>query len=175
MKIILLALNIILLAVTVNFAQENPLEKFSFLVGNWEGNGTGFGSSKSKIHSEFNMVLDNNFLEIRNHSEFEAKPQQKDGEIHDDWGMLSFDQDRKIYVFRQFHNEGFYNQYTLSDSLSNDKTFVFESEFIENFVPGGRARFTINIIGENEIETLFDVGFPEKELACFGTNRLKKK
>ena len=49
---------------------------------------------------------------------------------------------RKTFVFRQFHGEGFVNQYTL-DSLSGDKKMlVFVSEAIENIPQGWRARET---------------------------------
>lgn len=161
--------------ISTTCAQESPFERFSFLLGSWEGTGSGFSASKSAINSKFEMALNKNFIEVSNHSEFKSAPQQTQGEIHEDWGMISFDKDRKVYVFRQFHNEGYYNQYILCDSLSSENSLVFESEYIENFVPGGRARFTINKISDNEIETLFDVGFPGKELACFGINRLKKK
>ena len=78
-------------------------------------------------------------------------------------------------MFRQYHNEGYFTEYALNDSISTPNQLVFETERIENFVPGGRARFTINILGDNEIETVFKVGLPEREMACFGTNRLKKK
>lgn len=175
MKKYLMLLFLMGFVISTTCAQESPFEKFSFLFGSWEGTGSGFSASKSAIHSEFRMALNNNFIEVSNHSEFEPAPQQTQGEIHDDWGMISFDKGRRVYVFRQFHNEGYFNQYILSDSLSSGNSLVFESEFIENFVPGGRARFTINKISDNEIETLFDVGFPGKELACFGINRLKKK
>jgi len=45
---------------------------------------------------------------------------------------------------------------------------VFETEMIENFVPGGKARWTIRKISESQIETTFDVSFPDKEFTCFG-------
>ena len=66
------------------------------------------------------------------------------------------------------------NQYVLNDSLSNETKFVFETEEIENFVPGGKARWTINKIQDNQIETIFDVSFPGEEYACFGTNKQTK-
>ncbi len=154
--------------------QENPLEKFDLLIGHWEGNGEGFSSNKSKIQSEFNWIMNKQFIEVKNHSEFDPTEAKPESEVHKDWGIISFDKARKKIVFRQFHIEGFVNQYILNDTLSSEKSFVFESEIIENFVPGGKARFTIQIHSNSEIETLFDVGFPGKEMACFGRNLLKK-
>lgn len=157
------------------FSQEKQLDRFNHLIGNWVGTGEGYSASKSVIHSSFRWVLNKQFLEVKNHSEFESTDQNPEGGIHDDWGIISFDKARKVFVFRQFHTEGFINQYVLNDSLSTDKSFVFESEVIENFVQGGTARFTIHIKSDSEIETLFDVGFPGREMACFGKNSLQKK
>ena len=97
------------------------------------------------------------------------------GEIHKDWGIVSYDKERKKLIYRQFNIEGYINQYVLNESLSNESQFIFETEVIENFVKGGKARWTIKIINDNEIETIFDVSFPGKEFACFGTNKLTKK
>ena len=101
-----------------------------------------------------------------------AKP---DGEHHIDKGLISFDENRKLIVYRQFHIEGYINQYVLNDSLSNDTVLVFETETIESFVPGGKARWTIKKIANDQIETIFDVSFPGEEYACYGTNVLRRK
>lgn len=175
MKVSFISFFICVLSFSSVFSQENPLQKFDFLIGNWEGRGTGFGSSKSVIYSEFTHVLSDNFVNVKNHAEFEPSSQNPKGEIHDDWGIISYDKQRELYIFRQFHNEGYYNQYVLNDSLSTENSLVFETEFIENFVPGGKARFTISIINNSEIETIFDVGFPGQDMACFGRNLLKRK
>jgi len=173
-KKVLLLVALFLLSVSA-FSQENPLAKFDTFIGKWQGTGEGFGNATSVINSEFNKVLGDQFIEFKNHSEFKPTPQNQEGEIHDDWGMISFDQERGVVVLRQYHNEGFYNEYVLVDSLSTDKKLIFDTEKIENFVPGGRARLTITILSDTEIETTFDVGFPGKEMACFGKNRLHKK
>ncbi|MCK3682604.1 hypothetical protein [Maribellus sp. YY47] len=160
---------------SVSLQAQNPLEKLESLIGKWEGTGEGFGNSKSNISAEYNWLMDRKFIEVKHHSAFAPTAQNSKGEIHDDWGMISFNKERSVVVFRQYHSEGFFNEYILNTAESNDSTLVFETERIENFVPGGRARFTIRLKAENEIETVFDVGFPGKELACFGTNRMKKK
>lgn len=154
---------------------QNPFDKFNNLIGKWEGTGSGFGSSKSIIQSEFNWIMNNTFIEVKNRSEFEPTTQKPEGEIHVDYGIISYDKKRKVIVSRQYHGEGFYNEYLLNDSLSTSTSLIFETVKIENFVPGGKARFTINIKNSSEIETLFDVGFPGKKMACFGQNQLTKK
>ena len=166
---------IILLFLVASVHAQNPLERFENLIGSWEGKGTGFGNSKSEISAEYSWLMNKQFIELKHHSEFEPTEQNSEGEIHDDFGIVSYDKARKVVVFRQYHNEGFFNEYILNDSISTSTKLVFETERIENFVPGGRAQFTINILGDKEIQTVFDVGFPGREMACFGTNNLHKK
>ena len=89
--------------------------------------------------------------------------------------MVSFDKKRNKIIFRQFNIEGYVNQYVLNDSLSKENSLVFETEIIENFMDGGKARWTITKIDDDEIEMGFYVSFPGKEFACFGTNRLKRQ
>jgi hypothetical protein len=62
-------------------------------------------------------------------------------------------------LFWQFHTEGYVIQFFLNDGSPTDSTFVFDSETIENFPEGGKARFTINIYEEKK-EIVFDVSYP---------------
>jgi len=164
----------LLLSFVISFAQTNQFEKINFIIGDWTGTGAGFGNNKSKIESSFNLVMDGNYIEIRNESKFEPTEQNPEGEHHIDKGFISFDKSRNSIIIRQFNNEGYYNQYVLNDSISNENLLIFETELIENFVPNGKAKWTIKKINENEIETIFDVSFGN-EFSCFGTNKLIRK
>src|SRR5690349_4029608 len=66
-------------------------------------------------------------------------PQQKNpkGEVHEDWGFVSYDSVRKALVLRQFHIEGFINQFVVQSESRNE--IVFVSEAIENIPSGWRA------------------------------------
>ncbi len=114
-------------------------------------------------------------MEVNHESIFKPTEKNPNGDHHIDHGFISYDSSRKKVVYRQFNNEGFVNQYILNDSLSTPDTFIFETETIENFMPGGKARLTIKKISEKEIETIFDVSFPNKEYACFGINKMVLK
>lgn len=164
----------LLLAFGISFSQPNPFEKINFIIGDWTGTGSGFGNDKSKIESAYHFIMDGNYIEIRNESRFEPTEKNPEGEHHIDKGFISFDKSRNAIIFRQFNNEGYYNQYVLNDSISNKELLIFETEFIENFVPNGKAKWTIKKINENEIETVFDVSFG-KDYTCFGTNKLIRK
>ena len=157
------------------FGQNNSYEKLNFLLGKWVGTGAGFGNETSTIESEFKSILKAKYIEVINDSKFKPTDNKPEGEHHIDKGIISFDKHRKLIVYRQFNIEGYVNQYTLNDSLSSDTVFVFETESIENFMPGGKAKWTIKKIAENQIETIFEVLFPGKEYTCYGRNKLTKQ
>jgi len=156
-------------------AQDNNFTRIDFILGNWSGTGSGFGNEKSKINSSFQLVMEGKYIEVINESQFEPTTEKPEGEHHIDKGFISFDKVWNVFVFRQFNNEGYINRYILNDSLSNNTTLVFETEEIENFVPGGKARWTIKKVSDIEMETTFDVSFPNRDYACFGTNNLVKE
>lgn len=169
-----LILGILLLCMTA-FSQEKPLERLAFLTGEWKGTGAGFGNNQSSINASYLPVMEGKYLEVWNDSKFEATEQNPNGEHHLDKGMISYDKSRNCIVYRQFNSEGYFNQYLLVDSLSSPTFLVFETETIENFVPGGSARLTIEQKSANEIATKFYVSFPGRKAACFGTNQLFRK
>lgn len=155
-------------------AQSSPFEKLNFLLGDWEGTGSGFGNETSTVKSSFKLLMNDQYIAVRNESKFEATAENQEGELHIDEGYMSYDKNRKVIVYRQFNIEGYINTYVLNDSASSENQLVFETEKIENFVPGGRARWTIKRVDEHQIETIFDVSFPDKGYTCFGTNKLNK-
>lgn len=166
---------LIIISVSKIFSQSDPFANLKFLVGNWAGEGSGFGNVKSKIESNFEIEMDGKYIEVINQSAFEPTERNEDGEKHKDEGFISYDKARNKIVYRQFNIEGYVNQYILNDSLSNDSTFVFVTENIENFVPGGSAKFTIKKIDDDNIVTVFDVSMSGNKYSCFGTNILTRQ
>jgi len=139
MKSVLLSI-ILTFYCLISYGQDKPFEHLDFIIGQWAGTGTGFGNNTSAIESEFRYVRDSSFIEVRNESRFEPTDENPEGEHHIDHGFISFDKSRKLIVFRQFSIEGYVNQYILNNTLSDEVTMVFETELIENFVQGGKAR-----------------------------------
>ncbi|HET6891722.1 MAG TPA: hypothetical protein VFH31_11515, partial [Pyrinomonadaceae bacterium] len=80
---------------------QNVWEPFRFFIGEWEGTGEGKPGT-SKTTREYRFVLNNKFIQIRNRSQYDPQPKNPKGEIHEDWGMLSYDRGRKQFVLRQF-------------------------------------------------------------------------
>ena len=149
-------------------------QTLNFFVGTWEGTGSG-QPGNSTIHREYRFVLNGKFLQVRNKSTYDPQPKNPKGEVHEDWGMISFDKGRKQFVFRQFHVEGFVNQYVMTSATTDAKTTVFTSENIENIPSGWRARETYRIISANEFVEVFELAEPGKDFAIYSEGRFKRK
>ena len=169
---------ILLRTPSILFAQEEKKkdvwEPLRFFIGAWEGEGEG-RPGVSKAQREYKFVLQGKFLEAQNKSIYEPQEDNPKGEVHEDWGLFSYDQDRGKFIFRQFHVEGFVNQYVL-DSLSADgKTLVFVTEAIENIPSGWRARETYKILNDDEFTETFELAAPEQDFELYITNHFKRK
>ena len=149
-------------------------QPLNFFLGKWEGTGTG-NPGVSKIQREYRLTLNDRFLHVQNRSTYEPQPKNPKGEIHEDWGMISFDKNRKQFVFRQFHVEGFVNQYVTTSISDDGKTIVFTSEGIENIPAGWRARETYKIVGPDEFTEVFELAGPGKDFEVYSEGRLKRK
>jgi hypothetical protein len=172
-----IAAALLLLPTLVGGQTKTPPEiwgPFKFLVGKWEGSGKG-QPGVSKIQREYRLVLNDNFLHVQNRSVYEPQPKNPKGEIHEDWGMISFDKSRKQFVFRQFHIEGFVNHYVTSNSSADGKTLVFTSESIENIPSGFRARETYKIMGPDEFIEIFEIAEPGKDFEVYSEGHLRRK
>ena len=169
---------ILVLLPAILFAQEEKKEDiwlpFKHFVGEWKGGGKGCPGI-SELKAEFKFVLNGKYLQIKGKAVFEPKEKNKKGEVHEDLGYISYDRMRKIFVFRQFHIEGFVNHYVLDTLSSDEKTFVFVSESIENISPGWRARSTYKILNDNEFQQIFELAQPGKEFEVYSENKLKRK
>lgn len=87
-------------------------------------------------------MLDEKFLQVRNKSTFEPHKKNLKGETHEEIGFLGYDGNREKFVLRQFHVEGFVNQYVLESLAHDGKTIVFVTESMENLPIGWRAKET---------------------------------
>ena len=87
---------------------------------------------------------------------------------------MSYDKVRKTFVLRQFHVEGFVNQYKL-DSISPDgKTIVFVSEALENIPTGWRAKETYQLTAANEFMETFELAPPNGKYSVYTKAVLKR-
>lgn len=172
-KLILVAFLALILIVGQSSSENDKWQPLRFFEGIWQGQGDGM-SGVSTITQEYQFILRGTFLLMKTKSIFEPQEKNPKGEIHEDWGIFSYDQSRETYVLRGFYVEGFVNQYVL-DSISEDKTvFTFVTEQIENAPPGTKAKLEFKILEKNELEQSFFVAFPGQEYTCYSVNKLKR-
>ncbi len=178
MKNLLLALLVLPLISAGQKQQEKKKEDvwkpLRYFVGKWEGTGGGkFGPST--LEREYKFILKDKFLHVKNRSVSPPTEKLPKGEVHEDWGFYSYDSGRKRFVLRQFHTEGFVNQFIAEATPEGAKPPVFTTETIENLPPGWRARETYNIVSENEFEEIFELAKPGEDFEVCVQNRMKRK
>jgi hypothetical protein len=145
--------------------------RFDYFIGSWEGSGTG-QVGLSRVERRYEFVLNNKFLFVKNRSIYEPQEKNPDGEVHEDWCLISFDRARETYVFRQFHVEGFVNQYVLDNVAEDVQSISFVTEEIENISPGWQAKETYQILGPDEFVEVFELAAPGKGFKIYSENRL---
>jgi hypothetical protein len=79
-----------------------------------------------------------------------------------------------LVIFRQFHIEGFINQYVIESISSDGKTIVFSSESIENIPTGWRAKESYKLSNNGELTEVFELAEPGKDFAEYSQATLKK-
>jgi hypothetical protein len=145
-----------------------------FFVGAWEGTSKG-QPGQGTCEREYQFAFNGKFLQVKNKSTYAPQEKNPKGEVHEDWGFLSFDQGRKKFVLRQFHVEGFVNQYLLDSKSEDGKTLVFITESIENTPAGWKARETYRIVNDSEFTEVFELAAPGKDFELYSETKFKRK
>ncbi len=128
----------------------------------------------STVERNYQLVLDDKFIQVRNKSTCAPRDKTPKGEVHEDWGLFSYDRTRAKFIFRQFHVEGFVNQYVQESLAPDGKTLVFVSESIENIPAGWRAKETYKILGSDEFIEIFELAAPGKEFEVYTESQLRR-
>jgi hypothetical protein len=155
-------------------AKPDRFAPLRFLVGTWRGDQAG-QPGRGTAERTYQFILDDRFLQETNTSTYPPREKNKNGEVHHHMSMISYDTARKLFVFRQFHTEGFVNTYVQQPQASaDDKTIVFVSEAIENIPPGYRARETYTILGREEFTERFEIAEPGKDFELYSEARFRR-
>jgi len=154
--------------------KADPWQPVRTLLGSWEGDAQGEpGSGRSE--REYRFTLRDRFIHVTSKSTYPPQPKNLKGEVHEDVGFLSYDKAAQKLVLRQFHVEGFVNQYVL-DSLSDDgRTIVFVTTAIENIPSGWRGRETYRFVSDDEFVETFALAEPGKDFATYSETRFRRK
>ena len=141
-----------------NWGASERWAAFEFFAGAWVGaESATFGEGRGE--RTYELVLQDAYLLSRNRSVFPPHEGLPDGDVHDDWTVMSFDRDRDTYVLRQFNSEGYVNTFVLDAASSPPERMVFVLEESEN-ARGTRATLTLTRIDANAFEEVFDLTLP---------------
>src|SRR5688572_21802551 len=146
--------------------QDSVWLPFKHFIGTWTGTGEGV-DGKGAYERSYQFALNKKYIELKNKTVYAPTKENPKGYVHEDFGVISYDKMRKTFVFRQFHIEGFVNQYVLESISADGKTIVFVTESIENIPKGWRCRETYTLNGANEISEAFDMAEPDKEFESY--------
>jgi hypothetical protein len=152
----------------------DPWKPLRALIGKWEGDVNGEPGA-GKAEREYVFVMNNRFIHVRNKSTYPPQQKNPKGEMHEDTGFFSYDKAVKKLMLRQFHIEGFVNQFALHNVSDDGRTIVFISTAIENIAPGWRARETYQILSENEFIETFALAEPNREFATYSEAHFRRK
>ena len=131
---------------------------FEFFAGAWTGKEWAtFGEGRGE--RTYELVLQDRYLLSRNRSVFPPQDGLPDGDVHEDWTVVSYDDDRDTYVLRQFNSEGFVNTFVLDDASTPPERMVFVLEASEN-ARGTRATLTLTRMDARTFEEVFDLTLP---------------
>jgi len=147
---------------------------FEFFAGSWKGRGGG-QPGMGDYERTYEFVMGSKFLFVRNKSIYLPQELNPAGETHEDWGFISYDKGRDRFVYRQFHQEGFVNQYVLDWHTPDFKEFSFISENIENIQPGWCAKESYQVLSPVEFIETFELAAPGKEFELYTQCHLRKR
>lgn len=155
------------------FNGNTKLSALRFFVGHWQGMAQGEPGSGT-VERDYEFVLNETFIQVTSRSVYPPQEKNPNGETHEDFGMFSYDSNRKKHLLRQFHVEGFVNQYVEDNFTPDGKKMVFVTEAIENIPAGWRARETYQIVNQNEFTERFDLAAPGEDFKLYSESAFKK-
>ena len=148
-----------------------PMKLF---IGEWTGKGGG-EPGIGDYERSYQWLFNGKYIEIHNKSTYPPSANYPEGEVHEDAGFISYDKARKTFVLRQFHVEGFVNQYKLDSISSDGKTLIFITESIENIPAGWKAKESYQLINDDEFEETFELAAPNENFTSYSTAKFKRK
>ena len=152
---------------------QNPFTDFDFLIGKWQGVESGSAGDGIGFRT-YEYDLNKYVIVEKNMSTFPKSEEKPRGEVHRDFGVMTYNFNDSAIVFRQFFIEGFTNIYILDKKASTQEKFVFVTREIENSPGNWRARFTLNKISDNEFKETFEIASDGKNFRQLLQNRWMK-
>lgn len=145
-----------------------------FFIGTWKGTGKG-EPGVSQLERQYTSILNGKYIQVNHKSVYAPQEKNPKGETHEEIGFISYDRGRKLFVLRQFHIEGFVNQFKAETVSPDGKLLVFVSEALENIPAGWRAKESYRILNENEFTETFELAGPGKDFVVYSENHFKRE
>ena len=153
-------------------ASQSPWSPVEFMAGEWAGESEG-QPGKGTVKRTYRFVLGDKFLHEQNVSTYLPQPKNEKGEVHEHWSLFSHDRARHTLVLRQFHQEGFVNQYAMLP-LTAGGNVVFESEALENIPASWKARETYEVVSPDEFIETFELSQDGKPFEVYSKARFRR-
>jgi len=163
-----------LIGMAADASKPDPWSPVRILVGQWQGTADG-EPGHGTVARTYEFVLKGRFIQESNTSTYPPQEKNKKGEIHEHMSLLSYDRIRKVLVLRQFHTEGFVNQFAINTAASTASKLIFDSESFENLDSRFRSRETYEILGPNEFTETFEIAEPGKDFETYSKSHFRRE
>ncbi len=154
--------------------KADPWKSLRPLIGKCEGDVNGEPGS-GKAEREYKFIMNHRFIQVLNKSTYPPQEKNPKGETHEDVGFISYDKAAKKLMLRQFHIEGFVNQFALENISGDRRTIAFISTAIENIALGWRARESYQILNDNEFIETFALAEPGHDFATYSETHFRRR
>jgi len=167
-----MSLRILATILSMNFllvlhAQKEPgLEQWQWLLGKWEGEGSG-RPGQGKGYFSFEYILNNKVIERKSHSEYPSQDKSSTL-VHDDVMLIYPDSSGRPGKAIYLDNEGHVINYKIAYS---DQSIIFLSEkTTQNLV----FRLTYTRLSDGEVNTRFEFAQNGKQFSTYIEGKSKK-
>jgi hypothetical protein len=174
MRVTLVVLLVFPLALCAQIPHDSLWAPMKYFVGSWSGTGEG-ESGTAVCERNYQWALNGNFIQVRSKSAYTPQEKNPQGEIHEELGYINFNNLEKSFMLREFHVEGYVNEYKLESISDDGKIFTFISFEIENIPVGWRAREIYEILNDDEYVETFELAAPGKEFKMYTKATMKRR
>ena len=151
-------------------APADPWARLSFLVGEWQGVGTG-APGEAVGGTSFALGLDKKILLRKNWAKYPPKPGESAGLSHEDLMIIYPAADGASFRAIYFDNEGHVISYAVTFP-KGENTVLFETDTGQ---PGPRFRLAYELGAGGVLDSVFWIAPPGGEFKAYVRGSLKKK
>lgn len=149
---------------------SDPWARLNFLIGEWEGVGTG-APGEAVGGTSFAYGLDKKILVRKNWAKYPPKPGEKTGISHEDLLMIYPSSGEPPFRAIYFDNESHVINYSVMFPQKADSA-IFETDPAQK---GPRFRMTYELAPDRTLKNVFLIAAPGEDFKVYVQGTLKKK